>query len=122
LFLTCYQNYNFKMKFTYKNIIKIHMEISIKYNISAGYFNINAIKGIICRMNDNFNNVDIYPTVYDKAAVLFERIIKCHPFIDGNKRTALASIIEYLFINDLIFLTFPSDVRFAVELAKVSLN
>lgn len=98
------------------------MEISIKYNISAGYFNINAIKGIICRMNDNFNNVDIYPTVYDKAAVLFERIIKCHPFIDGNKRTALASIIEYLFINDLIFLTFPSDVRFAVELAKVSLN
>jgi death-on-curing family protein len=106
------------MKFTYKNIIELHDKIAKNYSIDSNYLNINAIKSIVCRMNDNFNNSDIYPTVYDKAAVLFMRIIRCHPFIDGNKRTALASLSEYLANNNIVYLTFPSDIRFSVEVAK----
>jgi death-on-curing protein len=110
------------MKFTYKNIIEIHDKIAKNYSIDSNYLNINAIKSIVYRMNDNFNNSDIYPTVYDKAAVLFMRIIRCHPFIDGNKRTALASLSEYLANNNIVYLTFPSDVRFSVEVAKIHSN
>lgn len=110
------------MKFTYKNIIEIHNEIAKEYKISPVYFNINTIKSITYRMDDNFNNKDMHPTIYDKGALLFERIINCHPFIDGNKRTALASLEVYLFINNIIFLIFPSDVRFSVEVAKSVLN
>jgi death on curing protein len=33
------------------------------------------------------DNNDLYPTVIDKAASLFESILVNHPFIDGNKRT-----------------------------------
>jgi len=32
---------------------------------------------------------DHFPTPFDKAAALAESIIRCHPFIDGNKRTAM---------------------------------
>jgi death-on-curing protein len=32
---------------------------------------------------------DHFPTPFDKAAALAESIIRRHPFIDGNKRTAM---------------------------------
>ena len=42
---------------------------------------------------------DAYPTVYEKAASLFESIAKNHAFHNANKRTALASLIIFLKIN-----------------------
>ncbi len=53
------------MKFTYKNIIEIHDKIAEDYSIDPHYFNINAIKSIVYRMNDNFNDKDIYTTVHE---------------------------------------------------------
>lgn len=42
---------------------------------------------------------DAYPTIYAKAAALFESIAKNHAFHNANKRTALASLIIFLKIN-----------------------
>ena len=51
---------------------------------------------------------------------MFEGIIRLHPFIDGNKRTALAVTQEFLIENDLIFVIPISAVRFAVQIAKTN--
>lgn len=40
-----------------------------------------------------------YSTPFQKASVLGEELVKGHPFIDGNKRTALLSIAVFLFKN-----------------------
>lgn len=42
---------------------------------------------------------DAYPSVYEKAAALFESIAKNHAFHNANKRTALAALIVFLKIN-----------------------
>ncbi len=42
---------------------------------------------------------DDYPTIYEKAAALFESLSKNHAFHNANKRTALASLIILLKIN-----------------------
>jgi death-on-curing protein len=42
---------------------------------------------------------DAYPSIYEKAAALFESIAKNHAFYNANKRTALASLIIFLKIN-----------------------
>ena len=42
---------------------------------------------------------DAYPSIYEKAAALFESIAKNHAFHNANKRTALASLIVFLKIN-----------------------
>ena len=34
---------------------------------------------------------DHFPSPFEKAAALMESIIRRHPFVDGNKRTATAS-------------------------------
>jgi death-on-curing protein len=42
---------------------------------------------------------DAYPDTYLKAAVLLYSLIKNHPFIDGNKRTAFGSMHIFLLLN-----------------------
>jgi death-on-curing protein len=38
----------------------------------------------------------LYPEPYDKAAALMEILIRNHPFVDGNKRTAYVAGITLL--------------------------
>ncbi|WP_209365885.1 type II toxin-antitoxin system death-on-curing family toxin [Sediminibacillus dalangtanensis] len=42
---------------------------------------------------------DAYLTIEEKAAAIFESIVKNHAFHNANKRTALASMIVFLKIN-----------------------
>ena len=42
---------------------------------------------------------DAYPTLRDKAAVLFHSIARNHPFKDGNKRTATVALLFMLAVN-----------------------
>ncbi|MGP7818051.1 type II toxin-antitoxin system death-on-curing family toxin [Niallia sp. 01092] len=42
---------------------------------------------------------DAYPSIYEKAAALFESIAKNHAFHNANKRTSLAALIVFLKIN-----------------------
>lgn len=51
---------------------------------------------------------DLYPDVPAKAAALFDALVSGHCFSDGNKRTALLSMIEFLSRNGLRFAA-PDD-------------
>jgi len=46
-----------------------------------------------------FGKRDLYPTLMDKAAIMFYLMIKNHPFINGNKRIAVTSVITFLLLN-----------------------
>lgn len=51
-------------------------------------------------------NIDPYPTLYDKAALLAWTIINGHVFVDGNKRTGMVSAQVFLDLNDhFVFVT-----------------
>ncbi|MBU0618909.1 type II toxin-antitoxin system death-on-curing family toxin [Patescibacteria group bacterium] len=41
----------------------------------------------------------LYPSIYDKAATLFYLMVKNHPFINGNKRVAVTSLLTFLYLN-----------------------
>jgi len=43
--------------------------------------------------------VEVYPTVFDKAAAYLFYISRNHAFIDGNKRTATAAMLAFLRVN-----------------------
>lgn len=42
---------------------------------------------------------DAYPTIWDKAAALFDSVIKNHAMFDGNKRTAWIVVNAFLQLN-----------------------
>ncbi len=42
---------------------------------------------------------ELYPTLHEKAGILFFLLIQNHPFVDGNKRTAVACLERFLEMN-----------------------
>lgn len=46
-----------------------------------------------------FGRKELYPTLTDKASILFYLMIKNHPFVNGNKRIAVSSLLVFLALN-----------------------
>lgn len=46
---------------------------------------------------------DAYPTIFEKAAALFESLGQNHPFHNANKRTAFTALVVFLRFNGLHF-------------------
>jgi death on curing protein len=46
-----------------------------------------------------FGGRTLYPSLVEKAAVLFYLMIKNHPFRNGNKRVAMTTLFYFLFKN-----------------------
>ena len=67
--------------------------VSGKTNMSSGQ-NLGFVEGI--RTNKVYGK-EPYPSIFHQAGAYFFYILKNHPFIDGNKRTALATAITFLF-------------------------
>ncbi|MFB3813925.1 MAG: type II toxin-antitoxin system death-on-curing family toxin [Terriglobales bacterium] len=53
-------------------------------------------------------DVEFYPTIYDKAACLFFSIAGGHIFTNGNKRTAVLALDQFLHAN-AIYLFLPNE-------------
>ena len=45
----------------------------------------------------------LYPTIFDKATVLFVQLIKKHVFANANKRTAFFVLVKFLQLNGYHF-------------------
>ncbi|QDU77786.1 Toxin Doc [Bremerella volcania] len=46
-----------------------------------------------------FGEVELHPTIFDKASAYVFHLARNHPFIDGNKRIAAAAGIIFLKVN-----------------------
>jgi len=64
-----------------------------------GIIDFTLLHSAVERPKATFAGKDIYPTLWLKAASLIHSIIKNHPFVDGNKRTAFFSALRFLNIN-----------------------
>jgi death-on-curing protein len=47
-----------------------------------------------------FGKKELYPTLTDKAAILYYTLNKNHSFKNGNKRIATASLLVFLYVNN----------------------
>ncbi|WP_088815592.1 MULTISPECIES: type II toxin-antitoxin system death-on-curing family toxin [Listeria] len=59
----------------------------------------NSIQLISQSLNQEVFGVELYPTIFDKAAYLWYSLSNYHCFYNGNKRTALVTTYVYLRIN-----------------------
>jgi death-on-curing protein len=48
-----------------------------------------------------YEGKDLYPSLFKKAAILYYSLIKNHPFKNGNKRSATATLLAFLYINNV---------------------
>ena len=65
----------------------------------------------------------LYPTIFDKATILFVQLIKKHVFANANKRTAFFVLVKFLEINRYRFsVTVEEAVNMCVTIAVESLT
>lgn len=44
---------------------------------------------------------ELYPTIFDKAAILYQKLVQKHCFYNANKRTALVALHSFLRLNHI---------------------
>ena len=86
-----------------KHILLIHDDLIETYGGSHGVRDENLLQSAIYQPYISYGGVDLYPTIFDKAAALLRSLIKNHPFVDGNKRTAIACAQILLEANKIVF-------------------
>ena len=85
-----------------EDILNFHSDLERQFVLLPGIRNIGLLESAISTPFQSFGGCDLYPTVYEKAAQLCRGITKNHPFVDGNKRTALHCMFIYLKVNGYI--------------------
>jgi death-on-curing family protein len=68
----------------------------------GGCRDINLLESAVGRPFQSAFGKDAYPTVLGKAVALFHSLIANHPFHDGNKRTAILALDDFLVANGYI--------------------
>ena len=65
----------------------------------------------------------LYPSIFDKATILFVQLIKKHVFASANKRTAFYVLVKFLRLNGYRFaVTLEEAVEMCVRIAVESVS
>lgn len=71
-------------------VLAIHQLLINRFGGSAGVRDLDILEGILQSPYQTFGGEELYPHIVDKAVHLCVEVIRQHPFVDGNKRVAVA--------------------------------
>ncbi len=86
---------------TLAEVVDIHCNQIRLYGGLPGIRNINLLSSAIAMPHASFHGEYLHNDIYEMAAAYAFHIGKNHPFIDGNKRTALVSALVFLELNGI---------------------
>jgi death-on-curing protein len=72
-----------------ENVLFLHTVAVEAFGGSGGVRDLECLRAAVARPWGSSLGQDHFPTPFDKAAALAESNIRRHPFVDGNKRTAM---------------------------------
>lgn len=84
---------------TTPQVLAIHYQMVKRFGGSHGIRDLGLIESAVGRPQATYDGIDLYENIFDKAAALLQSLLKNHPFVDGNKRTALTSAGLFLKMN-----------------------
>ncbi len=79
--------------------MEIHAEVIGQFGGSEGVRDLALLESAIAAPQASFGGESVYADLTEIAAAYLFFICRNHPFIDGNKRTALSSCIVFLRLN-----------------------
>jgi len=91
-----------------EEVLIIHNEVVSTHGGASGIREINGLESAISRPFQLFEGVELYTSVFEKAAAIGESIIMNHPFIDGNKRTGYV-LMETVLRMEGLKISAPDD-------------
>jgi death-on-curing protein len=87
---------------TVVDVLAIHADQIRRFGGAPGLRDAGILEAALFRPQTGY-----YADVVEEAAALWESLSQGHPFVDGNKRTALAAMHVFLAINGMELIAVP---------------
>lgn len=106
-----------------EHLLEIHALVLDETGGGEGLRDLGRLEAAIAAQTQSVFGEELYPGLTDKAAAVIRGIIADHPFVDGNKRTAMLAGLTLLKLNKLKFRASIGEIEdFAVMIAADHLD
>lgn len=86
---------------TLDEVLSLHEEQIRLFGGSSGVRETNLLLSAIGNVEATFGEVFLHETIFEMAAAYLYGICRNHPFVDGNKRSAVAAALTFLDMNGI---------------------
>jgi death on curing protein len=108
---------------TAEQVLFIHSRIIDETGGAHGVRDIGLLQSAVSRPQATFSGNDLYPDILSKTVALMESLARNHPFLDGNKRTAITAVGVFLTLNEWRLEATQKELeRFALNVAVKKLS
>jgi death-on-curing protein len=108
---------------TPEQVLFLHSRLIDETGGAHGVRDIGMLLSALGRLQATYEGKELYPDLFTKAAALMDSLVRNHPFVDGNKRTAITSTAMFLRINGYRLVVKHAEmVRFTLSCAQSQLS
>jgi death-on-curing protein len=106
-----------------EQLLMLHALVLANTGGGDGIRDMGRLEAAIATQSQEVFGTELYASVYEKSAAMVRGIIADHPFVDGNKRTAMLAGLTLLKINGIAVGMSTSQLEdFAVRVAVEHLS
>lgn len=95
---------------TLDEILAIQAEQIQRYGGTEGLRDRGLLESAIAMPAASYAGEFLHSNLFEMAAAYLFHLCNNHPFLDGNKRTALAACLAFLWLNDLEIVADPDEI------------
>ena len=108
---------------TLEQLLGLHVLVISETGGSQGLRELSRLESAIASQTQSVFGDDVFATLHQKAAAMARGIVADHPFVDGNKRTAMLTALTFLQCNGQKFTAKQGELEdFAVLIATDHLS
>ena len=108
---------------TTEQVLFLHSRLIVETGGGHGILDLGMLLSALERPKATIGGGDLYQDLFSKTAALLDSLIRNHPFLDGNKRTAITAAGIFLRINGYSLVAENGEmVRFTLECAQSRLS
>jgi death-on-curing protein len=89
-------------------VLEIHRDQIDRYGGAPGIRDIELLKSALGMPMATYGGQFLHTEIYEMASAYLFHLLKNHPFVDGNKRTAAVAALVFLALNGF-YLDAPED-------------
>lgn len=103
---------------TAQEILYLHDRLIEETGGAHGVRDLGTLEMAVARPQAGYGRIELYEGLFRKAGALLEALISAHPFVDGNKRTAITAAGLFLELNGRRLVATSAELEtFALDVA-----
>jgi death-on-curing protein len=97
--------------FSVTEVLDFHMEQIDLYGGSHGVRDMRLLESAVAMPMSGFGDSYLHAFPFEMAAAYLFHIVQDHPFVDGNKRTGLATCLYFLELHEMEIEVDPDELE-----------